>query len=83
MWLDLIWIWFGFGLILVGFGLDLACFWLDSARSALDFGPSELSQLSWLSREVLGSSLGKAARVTRATRVIKCIIEHKIDHLAP
>ena len=66
----------GFGLIWVrfrfGFGLIWLGFWSSVAVRALHSSP----------REVLGRSLGKATRVTRATEVIKCRIEHKIDHLA-
>ena len=77
--LALIWIWFGFGLILVGFGLIRLGFWsiiAFIARTALQGGPREAPS------GIRRSSLGKATRVTRATEVIKCIIECRIDHLA-
>ena len=76
--LDLIWL--GSGLISVGFGLVFCCIWL---RSALALGPSQLSQLSSALLGGPGRSLGKVTKVTGATRVIRCIIEHKIDHPAP
>ena len=71
-WLDFGLIWVGFGLILVGFGSICFGFWSIIAPTAL--------VALW---EVLGSSLGEVTKVTRATEVIKCIIEYEIDHLAP
>ena len=69
----------GFGLILVGFGLIWIGFWSIIAFIALIAllgGPKAAPS------DIRRSSLGKVTRVTRATRVIKCIIECKIDHLA-
>ena len=69
--LDFGWIWAGFGLDLAGFGSIRFGFWSVIALIALHSslgGPRKL--------------LGKVTKVTKATRVIKCIIEHKNDHLA-
>ena len=72
-------VWAGFGLILVGFGLDLI--WI-SVHSTFHSSHSSPRRSQAAPSGIRRSSLGKATKVTEATRVIKCIIEHEIDHLA-
>ena len=67
---------FGFGF---GFDLDLAWILVQYSSQSSHGSPRRSQEAPSGNRR---SSLGKVSKATKATEVIKCLIEYEIDHLA-